>query len=175
MENLNIDVRIFSQYIINFINETNRFNANSDVKKEISHLKLQKILYFVYAYAITKWDKKLWKDVFKNWELGPVIPKIYHEYSKFGNSLIALKNNNIALDMLTNFEKLELQALMLELNNNFDAIELSRISHSFPWENTKRNSKLKDSDIVKYFSKSDTFINEVINSSSLESNFKFLT
>lgn len=174
MEKLNIDVKIFSGYIINFINETNSFNEINDVNKKITHLKLQKMLYFVYVYALTEWDKKLWENKFENWKLGPVVPEIYQEYSKYNDEAIELKNNEIKLPMLTNFEKLELQSLILELNN-FTAKELSKKSHASPWKKVKKHEEIRDEDIINHYCKPGTFINKLINEASLETNFKFLS
>lgn len=175
MQNLKIDVKIFSDYVINFINELNDFNANNDSEKKVSPLKLQKILYFTYVYALTNWNKKLWEDHFEKWDFGPVIPKIYNEYSKYGYQPIKTKNKLIDLSMLTNIEKLELEALILDLNEKFNAKELSEISHSFPWHNVKKNSEIKDKDIMKHYL-IDTFFNELnLYNPSLESNFKFLS
>lgn len=173
MRNLNIDAKIFSEYIISFIKETNNFNANVNNKK-LSNIRLQKMLYFIYVYALIKWDTKLWDDKFENWKYGPVIPEIYQQYVKADKNLIETNNKVDNLSMLTNFEKLELQSLILELNN-FSDKELSEKSHASPWKKVEKKQEIKDQDIIDHYSKPDTFINKLISDNSFKSDFKFLS
>lgn len=54
-------------------------------KNDISHLKLQKILYFIEAHYLVERGKSLIAEHFEKWKLGPVVPKVYHEYKTFGS------------------------------------------------------------------------------------------
>jgi uncharacterized phage-associated protein len=51
----------------------------------ISHLKLQKILYFLEANYLVQSERPLIIEEIEKWKLGPVIPKVYHEYKIFGS------------------------------------------------------------------------------------------
>lgn len=54
----------------------------------MSQLKLQKILYYVYAEFLLKTGKKLFKEEFVAFQYGPVVKEIYHKYKKYGSSII---------------------------------------------------------------------------------------
>ncbi len=54
------------------------------INLDISHLKLQKVLYFLEAHYLIKFNQPLIKESFEKWRLGPVIPEVYHEYKTFG-------------------------------------------------------------------------------------------
>jgi len=49
MENLNIDLKKFSEYVVNLIYGVNNFDINDTTKQKISPLKLQNLLYCAYA------------------------------------------------------------------------------------------------------------------------------
>lgn len=51
-------------------------------KKSLSHLELQKILFFVAKELITKYDIQLFKEEFESWNYGTVVPSVYHKYKK---------------------------------------------------------------------------------------------
>ena len=62
--------------------------ANS-INRELSNLKLQKILYFVHRDFYKKFGKKLIDDSqFEAWHYGPVIKQVYREYSVIGSDPI---------------------------------------------------------------------------------------
>lgn len=54
-------------------------------KNNISHLKLQKILYFIEAHFLVDRGRSLIAEHFEKWKLGPVVPEVYHEYKTFGS------------------------------------------------------------------------------------------
>lgn len=54
-------------------------------KNDISHLKLQKILYFIEAHYLVEHGRSLIAEQFEKWKLGPVVPEVYHEYKTFGS------------------------------------------------------------------------------------------
>ena len=147
MENLNIDVNIFAKHIVNFINE-----INNDNNKKITHLKLQKLLYFSYVYALINWNKKLWNNNFERWDNGPVLSIIYNKYKKYKREEIPTFNENIKINNLTNTQKLELDCLLMELNNTYSTNKLVDLSHDFIWEKLIKNEKYSDEEIIKYYS-----------------------
>ena len=57
--------------------------------KPVSNLQLQKILYFLQSVYCRATDGKLlFADEFEAWPYGPVIPSVYHRFSKFGGDAI---------------------------------------------------------------------------------------
>lgn len=64
----------------------------------ITNLRLQKLLYFVQGEYYHIQRKRLIKEDFYAWQLGPVIPEIYFEFSMFSSSNIPLQKEAINLD-----------------------------------------------------------------------------
>lgn len=52
-------------------------------QKPLSNLKLQKILYFVWADYFRKKQKYVFFDEICAWQLGPVVPIVYYEYCSY--------------------------------------------------------------------------------------------
>ncbi len=50
----------------------------------ITHLKLQKLLYYAQAWSLVLNGKSLFAEDFEAWAHGPVIPSIYERYKEHG-------------------------------------------------------------------------------------------
>lgn len=66
-------------YVVWFYNQHN---------KTINNIKLHKILYFLQAEFLVGKGTPCFSDEIEAWETGPVVPDVYREYKKFGNSAI---------------------------------------------------------------------------------------
>jgi uncharacterized phage-associated protein len=55
-----------------------------DDGQPITNLKLQKVLYYAYAWYLTDNRSRLFGDEIQAWRHGPVIPNVYFEYRRFG-------------------------------------------------------------------------------------------
>ncbi|WP_436871302.1 Panacea domain-containing protein [Bacillus safensis] len=56
--------------------------------KPYSHLKLQKLLYYIYAEFLLKTGEKLFKDPILAFKYGPVVEDIFYKYKSHGKSII---------------------------------------------------------------------------------------
>jgi len=54
----------------------------------ITHLKLQKLVYYVQAWHAAATGKRAFPDQFKAWKDGPVVPRLYHRFKEHGDGLI---------------------------------------------------------------------------------------
>lgn len=54
------------------------------MKKPISNLQLQKVIYFTWVEYYKKTGKTLFMDDICAWQFGPVIPEVYYEYCSYG-------------------------------------------------------------------------------------------
>ena len=75
-------------------------NYSNEHDYGISNLKLQKVLYFIQAYFLTKkkdhtpcFDEKI-----EAWDFGPVVPEAYHEYKQYGSGDIPTIESFIMFD-----------------------------------------------------------------------------
>src|SRR5699024_1274610 len=98
---------------------------------EITHLKLQKLLYFSYIYHYKKNNVELFDENFNAWAYGPVIEEIYKIYKKYRDLPIKLQRKNL------NLSKMEKESLnfVIETLGFKDPFDLVKISHSkdAPW------------------------------------------
>ena len=122
---------------------------------EITPLKLQKLVYFLYATYLKATDEKLFSEPFETWTKGPVVPSIYAAFSTYGKKPIktlALNSQSISFMVAEKgiFKKcidtvwLTYKALSGE--------ELSDLTHKpgTAWSKAKKDAKivLEDADIV---------------------------
>ena len=54
------------------------------MKIPISSMKLQKLLYFLYARYLYLYQAPLFADNFEKWQYGPVVSEVYHAFHKYG-------------------------------------------------------------------------------------------
>lgn len=65
-----------------------------DDKKEIRPLKLMKLVYIAYGYALALLGRSIINprfDKVEAWKFGPVIPSVYHSFKIYGNENIKQK------------------------------------------------------------------------------------
>ncbi len=127
----------------------------------LTHLKLQKLLYFLNGYYIAVTGRPLIDRTFEAWDYGPVVPAIYHELKKYGGAPITTFVNDInftddgitsdPVPIPTDDEVLnEIFEFVWNNYGQYSALKLSAITHKegTPWDKTrKRNPGIKDADI----------------------------
>lgn len=68
--------------------------ANNFIKRgkaediEITPLKLQKLIYFLFAEYLKRTGNTLFTEKFETWTRGPVVPSVYAEFSSYGKNPI---------------------------------------------------------------------------------------
>jgi len=68
--------------------------ANTIIKRSlqtdvpVSPLKLQKLLYFLYAYYYSVNEQPLFAANFEKWKYGPVVSEVYQAFQKYGGNRI---------------------------------------------------------------------------------------
>ena len=140
-------------------------------RRTISNLKLQKLMYFVEIYYLSKneKEKELFNSSWSAWDYGPVNKELYNYFKKFGSLDITLSDEEIKRgNDICSEDKVyidEVYKLVGSLSA-FDLVTLTHLSTS-PWykiRNSNSNNydfqKLNDSVIdkkesVKWFK--DTF------------------
>lgn len=63
----------------------------------ITNIKLQKLLYYCFAWYIVATDNKskLFSDPIEAWQYGPVVPNVYHAFKHFGADNISYTDDEI--------------------------------------------------------------------------------
>lgn len=119
-----------AKYVIYKTNENN---------KEITQLKLQKILYFIEAYYMVAYDKKeLYKEDFYAWLYGPMVKEVYNKYKVFMCDSIPTEDDseNIILPE----DVVESVDFVLDTFGKYTVRQLIQIIHikDSPWDNTDK-------------------------------------
>ena len=66
----------------------------------ITHLKLQKLIYYSQAWSLALNGIALFEEDFEAWAHGPVIPEVYQEYKEYGfNALPSCECENRIEDL----------------------------------------------------------------------------
>ena len=101
----------------------------------MTHMKLQKLLYYAQAYSIAMTGKPLFTNDIQAWKHGPVIPDVYHSFSKYGNSTITDFQDAVIPENWT-----ALISALIHDKGYMTAYELSDMTHREPtWINARNN------------------------------------
>ncbi|MCP8851474.1 type II toxin-antitoxin system antitoxin SocA domain-containing protein [Latilactobacillus sakei] len=108
-------------------------------KESISPKKLQKLMYYAYAWTLTltndspdELNNKLFNDKFQAWVHGPVLSDIYHQYAPYGYHNI--DNENIEKPNLANDIE-DILEQVWDVYGKYSADELESLTHQeSPWK-----------------------------------------
>lgn len=111
----------------------------------MSHLKLQKLLFYVQAYHLAYFNADLISDEFEAWVHGPVSRKLYEslngENTMYSDVFYEEKNDapNTTFDELLTNDQLQLIDDVIEELSSLTSLQLENMVHSeMPWQ-TARN------------------------------------
>jgi YD repeat-containing protein len=139
-------------------------------KKNMTTMKLLKILWFANGYWFAITNKKLFAETFEAWRYGPVLPSVYHEFKRFGAYPIEKGTYSCDFDPYKedeankNMLASDAQQLRKFLNKiwdmygKFNANHLVNLTHQegTPWRKVynqdERFIEIPDDDIKEYFS-----------------------
>ena len=149
----NISAIDLSKFIIHYYN---------NCKKDISNLKLQKILYYIQGYYLKSHNKVAFDSNIYNWPYGPVVKDVYYEFNIYGSKNIVLndefENLNIRLKPMLK----DIVLKVLSKCSDMSAFELVNKTHSeTPWSNTSLGQEITTDSIYDYFSKNNPLELEV--------------
>src|SRR5579863_5916425 len=159
------DGRAVANFILDFCDSCGR---------KLSHLALQKIVYFCHAWSLVKLKKPLIKHKFEAWEYGPVLQYLYREFKPYDRRLIdgrAEKINSLTgkKEKVTyNFDE-ETRSLLVRVVDCYSQMDpscLVELSHEKggPWDKVwNHNGKInpgmviENAEIENYYSRVEWF------------------
>ena len=123
--------------------------AKKDGIKDMTPMKLIKLVYFSYAWYLAIFEKKLFTERVEAWRYGPVVPSIYHELTK--------ENDEMSYPAISKEDEdtLKVVGAIWEIYKDRDGWDLSRITHednNTPWSLAYaqgENFPMEDDEIVK--------------------------
>lgn len=139
-----------ARYIIDFCNKHG---------KGISNLKLQKILYFVQAQFLVSSGNNTpcFLDQIEAWDVGPVVPSVYHHYKVYGGAIIPSDKNDPFLPLYQRISEPDKKLIndMIEQTADYSASTLVQVTHNQdPWKNAYvkgQNNTIANEDIKRFF------------------------
>lgn len=140
--------------------ENMAINDDYEVYEGITHLKLQKLLYYAQGVYLALENEKLFNEPLEAWEHGPVVRNVYDTYCVFGRNQIiipATEENNEIVRKIEEDSKVK-EILELVYNNFaiYTAWQLREMSHikDGPWDKTPKNQEI-DIEMIKEFFKKE--------------------
>lgn len=131
---------------------------------EISHMKLQKLIYFLHGWHMAIIGKPAINDQFEAWPYGPVIGSLYQKFKHYGSDNIKdyvcefdpEKRENIAYVVGVKDRRFnEIFEAVWRKYSPLDALVLSTLTHQkdSPWDQTrKRGEKIISNELIRdYF------------------------
>jgi uncharacterized phage-associated protein len=130
-----------------------------DAGDSITHLKLQKLVYYAEAWALALFDTSLFEDEFEAWAHGPVVRSLYNEYRHCGWEPIMEE-----VEEPPEFEE-DVQDLLQEVFRVYgehSAKTLEKLTHrEQPWRNAREgyapeewsNEKISKEDMKEFYSR----------------------
>jgi uncharacterized phage-associated protein len=131
-------------------------------RRSITHLKLQKLVYYAQGFSLALYGETLFKERLEAWIHGPVSPSVYRNYSHFNyNEIPSEKEESDFLEILSGKEK-ELIKLVWKYFGEFTGKELENKTHEeTPWLEARgdlpsyvsSNQEIKISTMKQFFKK----------------------
>ena len=146
--------------------ENQAVNDTYEVYEGLTHLKLQKLLYYAQGISLSLNNSALFNDQIEAWDHGPVIKSVFEKFCKKGRNEITIEDSPSSVDVI---RKIEADTPVREaLNMTYDnfaiytAWQLRNMTHEkgTPWYQTYKpgkNKKISVDLIKKYF---DTYVME---------------
>ena len=143
IENLNLDVFSIAEYLIRF------FERRMD---NLTHLKLQKLLYYAQGIAYGRYNIRLFNEPFLAWQHGPVIRTVYDKYKIVqGNPISEDKDIDIS-SVVNNDAVISILKETISLYGIYSAWTLRNKTHNeSPWSETEQSEEIADEKIINYF------------------------
>lgn len=160
-----MEALILSPYII----------AKSDLAGDgITNKKLQKLLYYIKAWGLVYFENGILDDAFEAWVHGPVCPKVYKAYKRFGFGLI---DNGLSEDESVKFvndfrnrqvleglsDKMDLVDAVFDKYGQITSLQLELLTHQEdPWLEARKglrpiengNHVIDEDSMKRYYGKS---------------------
>ena len=116
----------------------------------ITHLKLQKLLYYAQGCYLAYTKKPLFPEDILAWEHGPVVYEVYQEYKDCGSNPIIFEEDYdfSCIDADTTAVLKE----VFEVFGQYSAWKLREMNHrEEPWKRTPKNEVIEKDLIKEYF------------------------
>lgn len=142
--------------------EIQAINDEYEIYEGLTHLKLQKLLYYAQGVALSVLDYPLFNEEIEAWDHGPVIKNVFHQFSFKGRNEITLEDSPSGVEVIRNIENdSKIREILNMVYDNFaiyTAWQLRNLTHQkgTPWYVTYisgKNMVISKKIIKDYFNK----------------------
>lgn len=136
-------------------------------KSAMTPKKLQKIVYYAYAWTLTLMNDKVndlqvklfEDDHIEAWVHGPVMPNLYAKYRQYGYQVIDKQDD---VEVVFNEDVQDVLQQVWDIYGDYNADQLESITHQeSPWKKARvglsvlesSNDEINDADIFNYYIK----------------------
>lgn len=146
------------------VREHEATNDDYEVYEGITHLKLQKLLYYAQGISLGMFGKPLFEENIEAWQHGPVVREVYSCFCSFGRNNIEIRMDEQKEDIIKRIENNREVSEILNLTyDNFaiyTAWQLRQMTHedNTPWDITQKTKGLGaiiDNDLIKKYFKEE--------------------
>lgn len=104
-------------------------HADRGAGEAITHLKLQKLVYYAQAWFLANFDRSLFEPDMQAWAHGPVLPELYFKYRGMGWEALPPERGTLPPVELSEF-----LTAVVEEYGQFSAKKLELLTHEeLPW------------------------------------------
>lgn len=112
-----------------FLSQVDRDSGDS-----ITHLKLQKLVYYAQAWSLANFNKALFPEELEAWTHGPVAPSVWHRHKDSSWTSLAAPKMPPKLDR----EQDAILPLVIKSYGKYEAKFLEKLTHAeLPWKKTR--------------------------------------
>lgn len=124
----------------------------TELEECITHLKLQKLLYYSQGLALGHHDVRLIEEDFFAWNHGPVIESLYHKYKGFGSGPLAISPAVDVTQISENALLSEILERTMTVYGRYTAWVLREKTHcESPWLETAPNEVITIDKLQQFF------------------------
>lgn len=112
-----------------------------DEGKELTPMKLLKLVYIAHGWYLGLTGEPLLNEGVEAWKYGPVVPSVYLEFKKYGNSQIPQLGYIFTDQMqivtpMVDEDKFEFLNKIWDVYKEYDGLQLSTLTHKTgtPWD-----------------------------------------
>lgn len=113
---------------------------NDDCGERLTHLKLQKLVYYAQGVYLAVYDEPLFNEPIEAWAHGPVVPQLYAAYKKYKDGPLPLP-----VDVDFSIYSEDVKEILDEVHcvyGQFSAWKLRDLTHEeSPWKNAYKKDK----------------------------------
>ena len=136
--------------VANYILEISQNDSGDEEFVLITHMQLQKLVYFCQGYYLALQGSPLFNETIEAWDHGPVCPKLYQSLKRYGPSPITSSVDPEKIQL--NEKERAIINMVYDAYSQYSASYLRKITHNEgPWKITRPRTEITKYAMSQYF------------------------